>query len=180
MAAWLAVASLVAHLLLTTPGGSPYTYQGGFTLVALSTAVLLAALVGAPPWPLTRLLEARPLGWVGRISYGAYLWNVPVLLALIPRPELYSGPRVVAVWVGTLAAGALSHYCLEVPFLRLKQRLDRRTPDVRLSRSTVAHSPGGAEVQEADHVSVQNRSPYSPLAAVVPALLPASRSQSRR
>ena len=125
-AAWLAAGCLAAHLLLTTPGGSPYAYRWGFTLVALSAAILIASLLWAPPWPLAKLLEARPLGWVGRISYGAYLWNLPVLLAIIPRPDLYSRPRVVAVWVVTLAAGAMSHFCLELPFLRLKQWLDRR------------------------------------------------------
>ena len=137
VAAWPAAVSLAAHLLLTTAGGNPYVYRWGFTLVALSVAVLIASLLGRRRGP-ARLLEARPLGWIGRISYGAYLWNLPVLLAIIPRPDAYSGPRVVAVWVVTLAAGALSHSCLELPFLRWKQRLDRQQPAV----SAVTDSAG--------------------------------------
>jgi peptidoglycan/LPS O-acetylase OafA/YrhL len=126
-AAWLAVAALGAHLVLSTPLGSQYMFRWGFTLVALSAAVLLGALMAAPPWPLARLLETGPLRWVGRISYGTYLWHVPVLLVFLRRPENLRWPRVLVIWLASLAAGALSHYCLERPFLRLKQRLDRHS-----------------------------------------------------
>ena len=125
-AGWLAAASLAIHLRKALPPSfSLYVYRWGFTVVALSAAVLVAALVAAPPWPLARLLESRPLGWVGRVSYGTYLWHMPILLVFSRWPVYLKKPGVLVIWGVSLAAGALSHYCVERPFLRLKQRLDR-------------------------------------------------------
>lgn len=41
-------------------------------------ALIVAAAAAQPP----RSLELRPLVWVGAVSYGLYLWHVPVLLVL--------------------------------------------------------------------------------------------------
>jgi peptidoglycan/LPS O-acetylase OafA/YrhL len=71
------------------------------------------------------LLEARPLGWLGRISYGAYLWNWPLCIVVWQvMGEAHTMTQTVIVWATTVAAGALSHYYVEAPFLRLKHRLE--------------------------------------------------------
>ncbi|MBL7494995.1 hypothetical protein I6A84_28720 [Frankia sp. CNm7] len=45
---------------------------------ALGAAALILALDrGRPAW-LFRVFGARPLAWLGRISYGLYLWYFPV------------------------------------------------------------------------------------------------------
>ena len=123
--AWAAVAVL-ASFVLNASSSSRSMYHGGFTVVSVCAAALIAALVWSPPPLLALTLEAAPLAWVGRISYGVYLWHIPVFLAVSNRLPFKEGPtRAVLIWAASLAAGALSHYSVERPFLRLKDRLDR-------------------------------------------------------
>ena len=105
---WLGPVALavvgVAMVLLTDD--LPFTYRGGFTLVSAATAVLLLATItrglGAPT-PLQRLLDSAPLAWVGRRSYGLYLWHWPSivvvdqLLPAAPNTPLFFAGRALAV-----------------------------------------------------------------------------------
>jgi len=143
-AAWPALAFLAAHGLSQTHPPVGYLFTYGFTLVAVATAVVIGALLWSPPSLLTALLASPPFRWLGRISYGTYLWNLPVMIFL---PRLFGAlekpadsgdplarvvmnvvsydPRVTGALMlaGSLLAGALSYSCVERPFLRLKQRL---------------------------------------------------------
>ena len=57
-----------------------------------------------------RLLEIWPMRWVGRMSYGWYLWHWPLLLLAPAGP----GPRA-AFAAGALVLAAATHYLLENP-----------------------------------------------------------------
>lgn len=121
---------LLLHILRVSASGN-YMKYAGFELCALCGAVVIASLHWAPAPPLKRLLEWKQLVWVGRISYGAYLWNIPLQSAVY---WLVGGRHPITVtvltWIGTLAAGALSYNYVEAPFLRLKHKLERRTTPV--------------------------------------------------
>ncbi len=57
-----------------------WIYRGGFVGVALLSSALIAVVVdGRFP---ARLLEARPLVAIGKVSYGIYLFHWPVFLVL--------------------------------------------------------------------------------------------------
>jgi ribosomal protein S20 len=130
--AWLAIASLLAHVLWVHFRDS-YLYYVGFPVVNLSAAVLIAALLWSPPPLLQWVLQTRPLGWLGRISYGTYLWNYIVTwLILSQGPSMTAQPwkSTPIIWSATLLLGALSHYVIERPFLRLGRRLASRTDSV--------------------------------------------------
>ena len=114
-------------LLFTTPHRSTWLYLGGFTLGGLAFAGLVGATVVSPGARLSRWLSLRPLLWLGRRSYGFYLWHAPVLEVL--------HQRVHGWWMVTLAGLAisllvteLSWRIVELPFLRLKRRFERVTP----------------------------------------------------
>jgi peptidoglycan/LPS O-acetylase OafA/YrhL len=71
----------LAFLVLATVKVSdfrPQLYQGGFLAVSFAAAVLIAASVSEGSPRLRALLSWRPLVWIGLISYGLYLYHVPL------------------------------------------------------------------------------------------------------
>ena len=86
--------------------------------------------------PLRLLLEAVPLCWVGRISYGVYLWHVPVFLIAKDSP-LPGRQRTIIILAFTFAVASLSYYVMERPILRLKDRIGHPSSG-RTNRHTVA------------------------------------------
>jgi len=79
----------------------------------IESALLPAALASVMYWPgsrVFRFLETQPLRWMGRISYGLYLWQQ---LFLVPPAGGFL-PRVAL----TFAAATASYYLLERPLVR--------------------------------------------------------------
>jgi peptidoglycan/LPS O-acetylase OafA/YrhL len=92
---------------------------------AVGFALLIAAAVGGTGAGLG-WLAARPLAWIGTITYGLYLWHIPLLVfargnGLLPGGVL-SGLVVLPV---AIAVGALSWYAVERPAMRWAGRRPR-------------------------------------------------------
>ena len=115
---WLApVAVLVSVGVLVffaafVPRGfnDPRFYRGGFTLIAIATAVLIAGIVHIPSRPLIWVLSLPVMVWIGRISYALYLWHTPIrdVLNGSRRRQPVPGP-------GGLAAGVRRGHRLLLP-----------------------------------------------------------------
>ena len=75
-AGFLALAGLT-RILLQLAEYDPALYEGGFITVSVLTAIVIAATVYPRGW-LGRALGVRPLVWVGKRSYGLYLYHWPV------------------------------------------------------------------------------------------------------
>jgi len=127
VAGWAAAGLLV--LLFAGVVGSrsgSFLDDGGYTLVALAAAALLAYLVVEPHAPLARVLAVRPVRDVGRISYGLYLWHLPVFLVLDgERTGLSFWPLLALRFAVTFAAAFVSYVVVERPALLLKRRFER-------------------------------------------------------
>ncbi len=128
--ALLAVATSVTDLSESTRG---------LLATALSAGLILAVMTQTTP-SLNRVLSLEPVVWLGKISYGVYLWHWPVLLLV--QAGLDTEPWVVAVLTAVLATGlaALSWQLLEQP-IRLSPMLTRHhgaTILVGLTSSAVA------------------------------------------
>jgi peptidoglycan/LPS O-acetylase OafA/YrhL len=112
------------------PVGRPIGFSAGFSLLALTTAILLLELTRRPNTWLCRTLEFRPLVAVGRVSYGMYLLHLPVmdlgmllLFALPRRPTIPNlGLAIVFFWLITFTAAQLLYHLVEKRFLALKDR----------------------------------------------------------
>jgi hypothetical protein len=100
----------------TVDGASAGLYEGGFALCAIAGAAVIAAASGGGL--LARLLSVRPLGHLGRISYGVYLWHWPTFVVLDSRTTIDGWPLLVAKLAVTLAISELSFHLLELPIRR--------------------------------------------------------------
>jgi peptidoglycan/LPS O-acetylase OafA/YrhL len=92
-----------------------------FTVLAGAAAVVVIS-AARDDYGIARVLLARPLVGLGRISYGLYLWHVP-LLAAVGAAALDRGlPISIAAAIAAVAIAAVSHRFVETPFLRMKSR----------------------------------------------------------
>lgn len=106
--------------------GDPWLYQGGYVAVNLGLAGLVLAVTVDPWAPLRLLFESAPLVWLGRLSYGIYLWHIPAYwLTALSRPPAWE-PSWVRPLAYSLALSSLSFYLMERPLLRrYKPRFER-------------------------------------------------------
>jgi peptidoglycan/LPS O-acetylase OafA/YrhL len=88
-------------------------------------ALIVGALAAAPEG---RVLGGRVLATVGMISYGFYLWHVPVLILLRGHGLLPLDPVLgsAVAFFPSLALAALSWAACERPVLRWNARRERR------------------------------------------------------
>jgi peptidoglycan/LPS O-acetylase OafA/YrhL len=117
---------------------NPWLAIGADLPAGLGFALVVAAVVvggGAA----TRWMSARPLAWVGLVSYGVYMWHVPLLLfgrsvGVFPHPYAL---RVVVLLVPVLVVAAASWYLVERPAIawagrtRDRERHARDRPGTR-------------------------------------------------
>ena len=137
----------LAALMATMGEFDARLYEGGFLLVSVVTAVLLA-VVAHPGSLLGRAFAWTPLVWIGLRSYGIYLWHWPVLMLMRADQDVpFSGIGLTAVQVGlTVGIAALSYRYVEVPFRRagLRGTLLWLRSAWRLTRGRVAVAGAGA------------------------------------
>jgi peptidoglycan/LPS O-acetylase OafA/YrhL len=121
----VATFAAVVALIGLTVGLSPdvKAAEFGYFLAAAATAVVVIGLATQSVPRLTKLLELPPLVWIGRRSYGLYLWHFPIFLVVADRTV--AGVRG-SYWAlaATFAVAELSFRYIEKPFLRLKSRSD--------------------------------------------------------
>jgi len=119
---WGSLSALGYPLLLP----NSYQFVWGYTLLNYFFAILIYG-VAREGW-FVRLLEIRPARYLGRISYGLYVYHLPIIWFAarmadwgIKDPYLKPLTAIVAL-VATIILAAVSYSLLESPVLNLKDR----------------------------------------------------------
>ncbi|MGH9019291.1 MAG: hypothetical protein ACRDY1_16190, partial [Acidimicrobiales bacterium] len=106
-------------IYVTLDSSDALTYRGGFLLAALASAAVLLSVSCVPTSVAARVLSWRPLTYVGRISYGLYLWHLPLFFFIDnARTGLTGWPLFVVRVAATMVAATLSFYLVERPVRR--------------------------------------------------------------
>ena len=140
---------------------SAFLQHGGFLLVAVATAAMIAGLERARP--LQRMLSARPLVALGVISYGVYLWHWPVIVVLDEVRTGFDGAALVALRLTvTLGIAALSFVLVERPIRAAGSTAATRRPAFAIA--SIAMIAVAALVMGATTVPVSTASlpPWTP------------------
>jgi peptidoglycan/LPS O-acetylase OafA/YrhL len=120
----LATIGTYAHLNAPQSAAPVIGTLVGRPLVALASGALLVAFIGAAG-P-ARVLTSRGLVYLGKISYGLYVYHMAAVLIAehILRNNSTRGHRGAALlgFLLTIAISAISYRWFESPFLRLKDR----------------------------------------------------------
>ncbi len=112
-------AAFLVWALHAVSGQGNFLYRGGFLLVAVAAAGVIAAVVHQPAGVLGRGLSVAPLRYVGRISYGLYLYHYPLFLLLDPERTGLTGAALLAVrFAATFAVAVASYHLVELPIRR--------------------------------------------------------------
>jgi peptidoglycan/LPS O-acetylase OafA/YrhL len=103
----------------------------------LSAGVLVVAILVLPSRLIKAVLRFVPLVWIGRISYGLYLWHWPVKWFVYRQGN---GPdsnfqMLIAILL-SVGLPTLSYYLVEKRFLRWKGRFTTRTAEGSLNVET--------------------------------------------
>lgn len=181
----IAAVGVVGTMLVTVRWGtSPWLYRGGMVGFAVAAAIVVA---GAHRGPVAWVLSLRPLQWIGKVSYGLYLWHWPVIVWMTPRRIGISGWHLDAARVGVaLAATTVSYYVIERPIRTRRFRLPvpavtglsvaaALTAMILVSTSGgVALAVEGMHVGQAPKIPIRQAAPLSSSAPVRSPATPAS------
>jgi len=95
-------------------GTSVRYYRGGSALYAILACVAIAGAL--QPGLAQRALSWSPLVWIGRISYGLYLFHWPIIVWLVPTRVHLHGLALNALRVAmTFVVATVSYYLVELP-----------------------------------------------------------------
>lgn len=138
---WLVVAVVVQPEFGEEGGPLGYLMHTiGGPAVALSACAIIGYVVTRQESLLTRALALPPLEYLGRISYGMYLWHYPALILLQVWFGLGTQPNVLflAGLAATVAAASVSWFALERPLSRRFH--SRLSPSRTRARGSAASS----------------------------------------
>ena len=126
----------IAAIVVLTSGFSPFPYRGGIALASVLSAVLIAVLVVPDTW-VARFLQLPPFVWIGKRSYGMYLWHFPIILLTSRVSSTVEVPWWIRLsqLIVIIAVAELSYRFVEDPIRKgaignwLRNRKNKRNAD---------------------------------------------------
>ncbi|NEX19685.1 acyltransferase [Thiorhodococcus mannitoliphagus] len=164
---WTLAVCLTAMPLLVAPDldiATPLKYM----LLMVAATGFIAHLVARPASILIRLLETKPLIFLGKVSYSLYILHFPLRVLLGQRlPETIVANQAVflaiVIVVSVLAASA-SYYLVETRFLALIKVLrvvfDSQIRQTKKGQDAARHSPRKRSATSSASLMVTSISKY--------------------
>jgi peptidoglycan/LPS O-acetylase OafA/YrhL len=95
----------------------------GYIIAGIGTLLIVAAFLGSG------IGEVKGLRYLGKISYGLYIYHPSCILIAVFLARLFMRQRIVIAAIGigfplTVVVASVSYRFLETPFLRLKERFE--------------------------------------------------------
>ena len=115
---WLALlgAGVTAWLWVTAGDTATWLYQGGYLLAAVAVAAVVGGVVQPRNGVLGAVLSIPAIRWIGRISYGLYLWHWPIYIVLTEdRIGIGGTPLLLVRIAATFVLATASFYLVELP-----------------------------------------------------------------
>jgi peptidoglycan/LPS O-acetylase OafA/YrhL len=91
----------------------------GPTLEGLGALLIIIVSVAKSDHFIFRILNLRPVIWLGTISYSLYLWHSIFTEDLLPQCGISQNLWILA----SIGAAMVSYYLIELPFVRYRKRL---------------------------------------------------------
>lgn len=133
---WFAAAVAVVAVPALLPWFDRRMFYAGYSMVAVAVAIIVTGALD--DGLLARLLGRPALVWIGRRSYGLYLWHYPIMLLCLLEFHVPEGVVLTIIeGAGACALAGLSYRFIERPALQLRYR-----------RLIPSNSAGGAVMQD--------------------------------
>ncbi len=116
----LALGALVGAAMYA-PNGRGWA-TGGYLGIALLVAFVISQTVREGSWTRT-ILAVAPLVWIGRVSYGLYLFHFPIFQWLNPEATGFEGWPLFGVRIAVTTAVVIASFLLIEQPIRRSQRV---------------------------------------------------------
>ena len=124
---WLLLPGALALLILTFAYRAEWFRETiRYTLQGIALTPVFVSVMRFPEWGAFRLLNTKPVAFVGLLSYSLYLLHQVALFLLgYQLPSLHSVPRSILALLASLIIAIAIHYAVEKPSARARKRLAR-------------------------------------------------------
>jgi peptidoglycan/LPS O-acetylase OafA/YrhL len=124
---WLLLPGALAVLIFTFAYRAEWFRETiRYTLQGIALTPVFVSVMRFPKWGPFRLLNTRPIAFVGVLSYSLYLLHQVALFLLgYQLPSLHSVPRAILALLTSLIIAVAIHYAVEKPAARARKRLAR-------------------------------------------------------
>ena len=119
--------TLLAAAVLVATYATPSNWKLTFALVSVVVCFVPPMLIGTvihPSFVVSRVLETRPMRWIGKLSYSLYLWQQVFLVWSPWQAPALRGLQHFPLNVGmAFGFACLSHYLVEQPLIQVGRTL---------------------------------------------------------
>jgi peptidoglycan/LPS O-acetylase OafA/YrhL len=125
----VAVVTLVLMLFLVSTY-DPISLAIGMALAVIATSIIVFNQITTPLTSLQLVLESAPVRWIGKRSYGLYIWHYGIYQSLLSVAFVANHPftyGALVCFVPSFVVAALSYRYIEQPVLRRWKTRFQRT-----------------------------------------------------